>query len=127
MHFGQYLIQSGAATPQQILHALDAQRRSEPLIGSLAFHRGLMSVEQVLQVLDRQSCERRTFGQLAIALEFLTEFQLQVLLQMRARAAVPLSEILVREGILERGSLAELLRGFREHVRSSGAATTAAA
>ena len=39
---GQFLLERGTLTPAQLLAALDAQRASNPLLGELAIHHGII-------------------------------------------------------------------------------------
>ena len=60
----------------QMLVAVQRQQLSRVPIGRLAIERGKMSMSQVFEVLKEQADNPKSFGQLAIAMNFLTEEEL---------------------------------------------------
>jgi hypothetical protein len=98
--FERFLLQRVAVSPQQIRAALDAQRHSTPFVGTLAVDGGLMSVAQLLEVLDALATHNGHFGDVAIEMGFLTPEQRQNLLVQQRTIAPPLGEILVKQGAL---------------------------
>lgn len=114
MHFGQFLIQNGAANAQQILAALDAQRRAAPYIGQIAVRTGMLDITRVLDVLDHQARTRLHFAEQARALGYLTEEQSLELRRKQKDEFVPIGEILVEHGVLTHKKLITFLRDFLE-------------
>ncbi|MEO1272040.1 MAG: hypothetical protein AAFX99_28415, partial [Myxococcota bacterium] len=55
MGFGTHMIKQGYITPHQLLEALTIQLRQSPMLGEIAEHEGLMTLEQVLDVLNYQA------------------------------------------------------------------------
>ena len=47
---GQFLLERGTLTPAQLLAALDAQRASNPLLGELAIHHGMLDALQARRI-----------------------------------------------------------------------------
>lgn len=114
MHFGRFLIESRAATKEQVLRALDEQRRSTPFIGEIAVREGLMTVEQVLEVLDRQMTTHRDFGEQAMLLGYIDYRDYRRLGELKKEAFVPLGEVLVRQGLLTQKRMFQLLKDHLE-------------
>ncbi|MFO1008934.1 MAG: hypothetical protein U1F29_02595 [Planctomycetota bacterium] len=115
MHFGQYLLKKGAITPRQILEALDDQRRTTPFLGSLAVGEGVMTVDQVLHVLDELNCCGPTgvhFGEIAMRKGFIDESTRDRLLELQRDHFQPLGELLVKQGALSQKRMAQLLKDF---------------
>jgi len=115
MHFGQYLLKKGAITPRQALEALDEQRRTMPFLGTIAVTEGVMTVEQVLAVLDelnRCGPSGTHFGQIAMVKGFIDEATRDRLLDLQRTEYEPLGEVLVKNGALTPKKMASLLKEF---------------
>ena len=52
--FGQYLLEKGRITSQQLLDALECQNDITAPIGAMALEQGLLTPAQIRQVLDQQ-------------------------------------------------------------------------
>lgn len=114
MHFGRFLIEQRAATQEQVLRALDEQRRSIPFIGELAVREGLLTVEQVLEILDRQLATHRDFGEQGMLLGYLDFRDYRRLGELKKEAFVPIGEVLVRQGVLSQKRMFQLLKDHLE-------------
>lgn len=114
MHFGRYLIESHAATKEQVLRALDEQRRSNPFVGEIAVREGLLTVEQVLEVLDRQLSTHRDFGEQAMLLGYIDFRDYRRLGELKKEGFVPIGEVLVRQGVLTQRQMFQLLKSHLE-------------
>lgn len=110
--FGRHLVQAGLVTSEQVLEALDLQRRAVPLIGVIAVERGALSVADVLRVLDSQIETRLPFVRQAVELGLLAPERGEALLVEQRRATPPIGEILVAQGVIDRQTLARELREF---------------
>lgn len=78
--FGQYLLEKGRITSQQLLDALECQKSITQPIGTIALERGLLTTEQIKQIILQQKKTNQRFGEIAVVLGFLTQAQLQELL-----------------------------------------------
>lgn len=114
MHFGRFLIESRVATKDQILRALDEQRRSNPFVGEIAVREGLLTVEQVLEVLDTQLSTHRDFGEQAMLLGYIDFRDYRRLGELKKEGFVPLGEVLVRQGVLTQRQMFQLLKDHLE-------------
>ena len=68
--FGQYLLEKGRITSQQLLDALERQKEITTPIGSMALEQGCLTAEQVKRILEQQRKRHRSFGELACEMGF---------------------------------------------------------
>ena len=78
--FGNYLLSKQAVTTDQLVHAIQEQHTKHLRLGTLAMHAGLLTALQVDNVVIRQTHEDRLFGEIAIEEGLLTEEQVEELL-----------------------------------------------
>merc|ERR1711976_357898 len=64
--FGQYLLQKGAISKEQLLHCLEVQNSVNRKIGEIAVAEGVMLPEQVDKILKVQKRINKYFGQLTM-------------------------------------------------------------
>jgi curved DNA-binding protein CbpA len=112
--FGHFLYYSGVITWRMIIQALIWQRTQRPRLGQLGRRFGWLSGEDILQILH-DSGFSRPFGQTALALGFLNERQLNILLFQQKRLQKKIGEFFLEEEILTPYQLNELLARFQEH------------
>lgn len=111
--FGQFLLEKGLINREQLLHALDVQRASNPMLGELAVASGMLSDEQAERVNQRQRAEDKRFGDLAIDLGLLDSGQVETLLSMQKARRRFFGEILVDAGIMQSQQVEDELRLHR--------------
>lgn len=99
--FGIYLVNKGLARPDDIVRALDRQRKLQTPLGTLALHKRYMTMNQVFTTLNVQAETGRRFGDTAVDLGFLTRDQLQELLIMQALERPKLGQLLVDMGVFD--------------------------
>lgn len=78
--FGNYLLNNGYITSEQLISALEAQHNSFVKLGVLAIHSGFMTSSQVESVHIAQTHDNRKFGEIAIEKGYLTNEQVETLL-----------------------------------------------
>lgn len=110
--FGQFLLERGRISSQQLVDALEFQKQVKLPIGILALEQGILSAEQVKLVLARQTNSDKQFGELALSLGLLTQAQIDVLLQCQSSHRVHLGEALIVKGYL---SIDALEKELKEH------------
>jgi len=110
--FGQFLLEKGRISSQQLVDALEFQKQIKLPIGVLALEAGLLSAEHVKLVLARQSNSDKKFGELAVSLGLLTQAQIAGLLQNQSSHRVLLGEALIVKGYL---SVDALEKELKEH------------
>jgi CheY-specific phosphatase CheX len=111
--FGQYLLEKGRITSEQLVTALEQQKTIRAAIGTLALERGLLTAEQIKQILNQQRKTGIRFGEQAVAMGSLTQTQVDELLQeQQASHRVLLGEVLVMKGYL---TLEMLEKEFKDY------------
>lgn len=115
--FGDYLISKGTITAQQFNDALTRQSRSR-LLGQIAKNEKQLSEEEVLRILGFiKSHPHLRFGEVALAMGYLTVGQMRHLLDASIADQAQLGEILVREGALTQQILHQELASFSSQRR----------
>src|SRR3972149_421897 len=99
--FGQYLLEKGRITSEQLVAALEQQKTVQAAIGILALESGLLTAEQIKQILTEQRKTGLRFGEQAVVMGSLTQTQVDELLQeQEVSHRVRLGEVLVSKGYL---------------------------
>jgi CheY-specific phosphatase CheX len=115
--FGQYLLEKGRITSQQLLAALECQKSITQPIGTIALERGLLTAEQIKQILQQQRKTNERFGEIAVVLGFLTQAQLDELLDKQdTNHRARLGEALVSKGYI---TLETLEKELKEYIKES--------
>lgn len=118
MHFGLYLKNKGLISAEQLVAALEVQMRTMVPIGQLALEEGILSPREIFIVLQAQSTSpRERFGELAIEMGLLTRDQLMRLLMLQSDRQQPISEILVKQGVLGQQQMTAELAEFRQFLQ----------
>lgn len=115
--FGQFLLDQGVVTREQLDEAIAFQRENNNLLGSLALTKGFMTREQVLDVVQEQFRCHDKFGELARKKNYLTDDQVQVLLYDQGKNHVFLGEALTRRNYLDTRELTQQLKRFDQENR----------
>ena len=109
--FGQYLLEKGYVTRDQLLRGLAEQRASTRTLGDLAVAVGMLRVRDVDAIQIRQVQMGEPFSQAAVNLGLLTEKQIADLLHPHSAERLLLGQILLTFGYLGPKSLEEALAG----------------
>jgi hypothetical protein len=112
--FGQYLIERGEVTAEQVraaLNLMDAENRS---IGELAVEARLISEADADKVNAEQRHCDMPFGELAVQMGLLDEQQIDNLVQLQWRIRLRIGQALVRLKHLGKVRLEELLISYEE-------------
>jgi len=113
--FGQYLLEKGRITSQQLLDALECQKTIAAPIGTMALERGLLRAEQIKQVLQHQRQTNQRFGEIAVGLGYLTKAQLDELLEdQETNHRVRLGEALASKGYMTLENLEKELKEYNK-------------
>jgi CheY-specific phosphatase CheX len=111
--FGQYLLEKGRITSQQLLTASEGQKAVTAPLGTLALEKGWLTAEQIKRILDLQKKTNYRFGEQAIMLGLMTQDQVRELLgEQEMSHRVLLGEVLVAKGYL---TLEALEKEFKEY------------
>ena len=112
--FGQYLIESGEVTAEQVRAALDLMDAENRSIGELAVEGRLLTKADADKVNAEQRHRDMPFGELAAEMGLLDEEQIDNLVQLQWRTRLRIGQALVRLGQLEKDRLEELLVSYEE-------------
>jgi len=113
--FGQFLLERGRITSQQLLAALELQKSIPMPIGILALERGWLSATQITEILDQRKRKTSRFEELAVQLGYLTQAQIDELLQIQETShRVRLGEALVLKGFITLESLDRELKEYNK-------------
>jgi hypothetical protein len=98
--FPEYLLQKGRITESEFKAACSRTRKVNVRIGDCAYAFGFMDSLKVSRVLGMQQRCGRKFGEIAVALEYLTDGQLRTLLRIQERYRVSIEDSLIQAGAL---------------------------
>ncbi|KAF1690436.1 chemotaxis protein CheX [Pseudoxanthomonas koreensis] len=98
---GQFLLERGVITAEQLQAATAAQRASNLLLGELAVREGLLDAAQAQRINERQRSDDRRFGDIAMELGLLEPAQVEALLARQKAARKLFGEVLVEQGALD--------------------------
>lgn len=112
--FGQYLLERGVVTREQLLSALELQDTRNLRLGDYAVRRGYLTEAQSEQINRAQLTEDKRFGEIAIEKGILDEDKLGELLTLQQNDYLMLGEALLEVGPLDRGHLERELKHFKE-------------
>ena len=103
--FGQFLLEKGYVTRDQLLQGLAAQRAAAGTLGDLALAMGMLAFKEVEAIHLLQQIENKPFSQAAVDLELLTERQLADLMHPHSAERMLLGHILLAFGHLDASTL----------------------
>jgi len=114
--FGEYLIERNIIREKDLARALEIQKTDRVPLGQLAMQKGLIDNKQLFRILSRQRKpeeKNKSFGKLAVAMEYLSQGQVEALLEQQTHTNRLLGEILVSEGRVSQMKLIKALKIFR--------------
>jgi hypothetical protein len=114
--FGEYLVEQNIIRLEDLDRALELQKTDRIPLGQLAMQRGLIDNKQLFRILSRQRKpeERdKNFGKLAVEMEYLSQEQVETLLERQTHTNRLLGEILVSQGLVSQMELIKALKKFR--------------
>ena len=123
---GQFLLERGQITPQQLLAATEAQRASNPLLGELAVRQGLLSEPQARRINERQRAEDRRFGDIAMELGLLDGPEVEALLAAQKAGRKLFGQVLLELGVLDAETLEAALAAHRADQEAGSQALSSA-
>ncbi len=118
--FGQYLLEKGILTREQLLEALTKQREKVEKIGELAVRKGYLKPRDIEAIQREQQKSDLYFGEAAVKLNLLTEDQVRELLNIQRSNHVYLGEIIVDLKFLSKESVEKELKRFQEEEQEGG-------
>jgi hypothetical protein len=115
MGFGRWLVEHNKLSIDEVLGALQAQRRNRESIGEIAIRTGLLKKEAVLEILDIQVAGERhlRFGEIGRGLGLTTSDDIERCIRAQEASRQPLGEVLIKSGVLTRSEMDQYLRSFQ--------------
>ena len=117
LFFGQYLINRGLVTEEQMVHALEEQRLRTSAFEKMALRLSLLNMKEVFQILTQQAATDLSFPEAAVRGGLLTAEQVVFVLENIDRERPSIGELLVEQGAVERHDMVAELERFEEHKR----------
>jgi len=111
--FGQYLLDRGAVSVEQLLKAVELQESVNLKFGQTALALKLFSESDLTRIHEAQRSEDLKFGDLAQKLGILDQAQVGQILVQQQRYHLRIGDALVRTGALDAEELPGLLEEFR--------------
>ncbi len=116
--FGQFLLEKGAISSEDLIKALEYQKENHQRFGSYALRMGYLTVEQLNELYRLQLQKSEKIGELAIQKGYLTPQQVEEILQRQRNDHLMLGEILVKLKFIEREKLYSLLDEYHRITHS---------
>jgi hypothetical protein len=120
--FGEYLVEHNIIQEKDLARALEIQKTDRVPLGQLAMQKGLIDNKQLFRILSRQRKpeeRNKNFGKLAVEMEYLSQEQVETLLEQQTHTNRLLGEILVSQGLVSQMELIKALKKFRSQNKNS--------
>ncbi|MDU4961499.1 MAG: hypothetical protein E6X17_12685 [Sporomusaceae bacterium] len=111
--FGQFLLQKGLLTAEQLCRALGKETAARVKLGVLAIDKGWLSAAQVHELHTLQRSQDTRFGDLAVSKGYLTPAQVDELLQSQRSRHLSLSQAILDSGYLTLAELTPVLALYK--------------
>ncbi len=124
LRFAEYLYYSGRVRWTELADAIAWQRAQRPAVGRVAVELGFLGPDDVGVILERRreaGAHGVPFGEWAVKLGYLTQFQLLAALGRQLRRQRPIGEYFVERGVLDPNDVeAVRARILRHNARCNG-------
>jgi CheY-specific phosphatase CheX len=94
-YFGNYLLNQGLLTREQLTDALEYQSSVHVKFGVIAVDEGILTPEQVEKIHEMQKQVDKRFGEIAVDMEYLTDEQVEAMLSVQKQSHLLLAQALV--------------------------------
>lgn len=111
--FGNFLLNKGVVSPTQLLEAMNEKSSARIKIGTLAMHAGLMTANEVDNIVIMQTHQDKRFGELAVSEGYLSKEQLDSLLNEQIPEYLLLGQILIEKGYLSNTDFENLIIDYQ--------------
>lgn len=112
-YFGNYLLNKGFITPNQLFQALHYGHSTRVKLGVLAVDADLMTALQVEEVHNLQRVKDKKFGELALTQGYLTAAQVEQLLATQSKGHLTLIQAITDKEYMTLASIEKALADFR--------------
>lgn len=111
---GQYLYYSGFITLQELVSALNWQRKQRPPVGELAMKWGIIDNTDIISIL-RSKRGMEKFADCALRMGLFSQLQYRAVLYRQQNLQQPLGGYFVNQQVIRENQLMDLLNGMKEH------------
>lgn len=111
---GNYLVETGKITKEQLQAILDGAGRVRVKLGLIAVAEGLMSVEQADEVNRLQAVMDKRFGQIAVENGYLTDEQVGELLDKQGDEYLIFLQTLVDLHVMDMAGAEQIIKDFKK-------------
>ena len=112
--FGQFLLEKGIITPQQLMEAVEFQESANTRFGDYAVSKGYLTKEDVAKLQTQQQQADMMFGEIAVRLGVLNQEQVDEILLRQKNDHVYIGAALVKKGYLAPDALVKQLTEFKK-------------
>ena len=110
---GRYLLHKGHITSEQLYSLLLEKQRIHVKLGLIAVAEGMMTQAQADEVYDYQSVVDKRFGELAVDKGYLTEWEVESLLEKQGDDYLTFAQALVNQKLMSVVQLEQHVREFQ--------------
>ena len=118
MRLGEFLVSKNLVSEADIEHALETQRQTRKFLGALAVEVGMLSRLENIRIIMAQRAGDKSYGEVAREKGLLTGEQVEQLVQLQHDTSLPLGKVLVAETSLRRFDLVMALKEYVETYKS---------
>lgn len=111
--FGQFLLRRGMISREQLLEMMALQESHNLRLDEYAIRHGFLTPEQCDSIHRKQRTDDRLFGEIAIGMGLLRRGQVEELLTRQLNDHLYLGEAIIKGGLIERNVLASELEAFQ--------------
>jgi hypothetical protein len=111
--FGQFLLQKGLLTAEQLCCVFEDEASVRVKLGVLAIDKGWLTAVEAQEIHDLQKTIDQRFGDLAVSKGYLNSFQVEELLQAQRSRHLSLSQAILDRGYLNLAELTPVLALYK--------------
>lgn len=107
LFFGDFLLQKGLITKEQLDRALEYQLKHNKCVGEIALEEKLLDKFQIQKIKEIQKIEDKKFGEVSLDINFLDDKQIDVILDKQKKRNITFGQALLHEGVLGKEEIDE--------------------
>lgn len=116
-YFGQYLLNKGVLTAEQLMDSLEMAQSVRVKLGVLAMNSGMLTAAQVEEIHELQRSKDKRFGEIAEEKGYVTTEQIQKLLTLQSSQQLHLSQAILDKGYLTLAQMQQVLEEYKRDNR----------
>lgn len=113
-YFGNFLLNKGLISPEQLSKALELQKTTHLKLGVLSVNAGFMTPSQIEVVHQKQMQVDKRFGEIAVELGYLTDEQLEEILSSQKHSHLLLGQVLIDEKYMSLEEFTNALNQYKQ-------------